>query len=86
MSTKLTQVNKGAWEIMHATLNPSSPEAAAANWSEALIIVGIHEYRRYIHEYPWCFMKFEDFMNGLGVSSNFFKNLNAEKIKHFPAM
>jgi hypothetical protein len=31
-------------------------------------------------------MKFEDFMNGLGVSSNFFKNLNAEKIKHFPAM
>jgi hypothetical protein len=29
-------------------------------WSEALIIYGIHEYNRRIHEYPYVFMKFKE--------------------------
>ena len=32
------------------------------------MIIGIHEYNRYIHEYPYLFMKFKDFMNTSGVS------------------
>jgi hypothetical protein len=32
------------------------------------MIIGIHEYNRRIHEYPYLFMKFGDFMGILGVS------------------
>jgi hypothetical protein len=36
--------------------------------SEALIIFGIHEYNRRIHQNPYLFMKFKDFIDILGVS------------------
>jgi hypothetical protein len=29
------------------------------------MIIGIHEYNRYIYKYPYPFIQFEDSMNGL---------------------
>jgi hypothetical protein len=43
-------------------------EAGSLICSEALIIFGIHESSRRIHQNPCLFMKFKDFMGTLGVS------------------
>jgi hypothetical protein len=39
-------------------------------WSEELIIFGIHEYNRHIHQNPYVFMKFKDCMGMLVVLAN----------------
>jgi hypothetical protein len=40
-------------------------------WSEALMIISIHEYNRYIHEYLYLFIKFKDFIVTSPVLWNF---------------
>jgi hypothetical protein len=44
------------------------------------MIIGIHEYNRYIHEYPYLFMKFEDFMNSLVPNNH--EYLGSDRLWH----
>jgi hypothetical protein len=44
------------------------------SWSEALIIFGIHEYNRCIHENLYVSMKFKGFTDTLGVLWNYFNS------------
>ena len=38
-----------------------APDFHNSIWSEALMIIGIHEYNRYIYKYLYLFIKFKDF-------------------------